>query len=120
MPASPDVEAWFQPLDHLHPLKDAMQRVRSIVLAVDDRVEEEIKWRSPTFMLEGNIARIDPRTKKQVNLMLHQGAKLPGAHPLLEGGAGTVRFMRFESAADVTKKRNGLEAAIRAWIDLKS
>ena len=70
MPASPDVEAWFQALDH--PLNDAMRRVRSIVLAMDDRVEEEIKWRSPAFMFEGNIASIDPRTKKHVNLMFHQ------------------------------------------------
>ena len=118
MPASPDVEAWFQAFDH--PLKDAMRRVRSIVLAMDDRVEEEIKWRSPAFMFEGNIASIDPRTKKDVNLMFHQGANLPAKHPLLEGGAETVRFMRFESAANVTEKRKGLEAAIRAWIDLKS
>jgi hypothetical protein len=118
VPANPDVEAWFRTLDH--PLKDAMQIVRSIVLRVDDRIEEAIKWKSPTFMFEGNIASIDPRTKKQVNLMFHQGAKLVGKHPLLEGGAGTVRYMRFDSAADVTKKRKGLEAAIRAWIDLKS
>jgi hypothetical protein len=83
VPANPDVEAWFEALDH--PLKDAMQIVRSIVLRVDERVEEAIKWKSPTFMFEGNIASIDPRTKRQVNLMSHQGAKLPGEHPLLEG-----------------------------------
>jgi hypothetical protein len=113
----PAVEAWFKALDH--PLKDVMLRVRSIVLGVDDRVEEAIKWKSPTFMFRGNIASIDPRTKKQVNLMFHQGAKLPGKHPLLEGGAGTVRYMR-DDAEDVTKKRKALEAAIRAWIELKS
>ena len=118
MGTDPAVEAWFKDLDH--PLKDVMLRVRSIVLGVDDRVEEAIKWKSPTFMFRGNIASIGPRTKKQVNLMFHQGAKLPGKHPLLEGGAGTVRFMRFDDAEDVTKKRKALEAAIRAWIELKS
>lgn len=118
MGASPDVQAWFESLEH--PLKDAMLRVRAVVLRVDDRIEEAIKWKSPTFMFQGNIASIDPRTKKQVNLMFHQGAKLPGTHPLLEGGAGTVRYMRFDDVADVTKKRKSLEAAIRAWIQLKS
>lgn len=35
-------------------------------------------------------------------------------------GAGTVHSMRFDDATDVTKNRKGLEAAIRAWIRLKS
>jgi hypothetical protein len=116
--ANPDVEAWFEVLDH--PLKEAMLRVRSTILAVDGRVEEALKWKSPTFMFEGNIASIDPRTKKHVNLMFHQGALLPGKHPMLEGGKGTVRYLRFADVDDVGRKRKALEAAIRAWIRLKS
>ena len=41
-----------------------MQQVRSTILRVDDRIEEALKWKSPTFMFEGNIASIDPRSKK--------------------------------------------------------
>src|SRR5262245_15509297 len=97
-----------------------MLRVRSTILAVDDRIGETIKWKSPTFVFEGNIASIDPRTKKQVSLMFHQGAALPGKHPLLEGGGATVRYLRFDDLEDVGRKRKALEAAIRAWIKLKS
>ena len=117
MATNPEVEDWFRDLDH--PLKDVMLRVRKIVLATDKRVTEAIKWKSPTFMFEGNLASIDPRSKKHVSLMFHQGAALLGKHPRLEGGRGTVRYMRFANAADVVAQRRDLEAAVRAWCMLK-
>jgi hypothetical protein len=113
---NPDVEAWFRDLDH--PLKDVMLRVRKIILATDKRVTEAIKWKSPTFMFEGNLASIDPRSKKHVSLMFHKGASLPGKHPHLEGGAGTVRYMRVADAKDLTARRRDLEAAVRAACEL--
>jgi hypothetical protein len=50
---------------------------------------------------------------------LPSGAKLPGKHPKLEGGGGTVRYLRFTDEADVARKKKDLEKAIRAWITLK-
>jgi hypothetical protein len=38
---SPEVDAWFRALDH--PLKDAMLRVRKIILGTDRRLTETIK-----------------------------------------------------------------------------
>jgi Domain of unknown function (DU1801) len=73
----------------------------------------------PTFVFRGNLASIDPRSKKHVSLMFHQGAKLPGDNPALEGGGATVRYLRFADDADLRAKRKDLEAAVRAWIDLK-
>jgi hypothetical protein len=118
VPTDPEVEAWF--VQSEHPLKPVMLVVRATILAVDPRIGEAIKWKSPTFTFQGNIASIDPRTRQYVNLMFHQGAKLPGAHPTLEGGAGTVKYLRFTDLADVEAKRGDLEAAVRAWIELKS
>ncbi len=51
--------------------------------------------------------------------MFHQGASLPGKHPRLEGGGGTVRYLRFADADDVKQKKGDLEAAVKAWIKLK-
>lgn len=110
MGKSAEVDAWFEELDH--PLKDEMLEVRKIILKTDKRIGETIKWKSPTFVFEGNMASIDPRTKKHVNLMFHLEASLPGKHPQLEGGGGTVRYMRFADAAEVKKKRPDLEAAV--------
>jgi hypothetical protein len=117
MPRNPEVDTFVTELGH--PLEKEIQAVRRIVLGVDRRITETIKWKSPTFVFEGNIASIEPRSKKQVSLLFHQGAKLPGKHPKLEGGGGTVRYLRFADQAEVAKKRKDLENAVRAWIELK-
>jgi hypothetical protein len=36
-----------------------MRRAREIILGVDDRVTESIKWQTPTFAYRGNIGRAD-------------------------------------------------------------
>jgi hypothetical protein len=117
MPRNPEVDAFIAELGH--PLEKEIRAVRRIVLGVDRRITETIKWKSPTFVFEGNIASIEPRSKKQVSLLFHQGAKLPGKHPALEGGGGTVRYLRFADAAEVKRKQKDLENAIKAWIALK-
>ena len=117
MPRDPDVDAFVTELQH--PLGAAIDAVRDVVLGVDPRITETIKWKSPTFMFQGNIASIEPRSKKQVSVLFHQGATLPGKHPLLEGGGGTVKYLRFADEADVKRKRKDLEKAIQAWIALK-
>jgi hypothetical protein len=117
MAGNPEVSAWFKDLDH--PLKKSMLEVRKIIMATDRRLTETIKWKSPTFVFEGNMASIDPKAKQHVQLMFHQGAALPGKHPKLEGGGGTVRYLRFEDADAVQAKKRDLEAAVRAWIKLK-
>lgn len=118
MGTDPEVDRWFADLDH--PLKDDMLQVRKIILGADRRITETIKWKSPTFMFEGNMASINPRSKKNVQLMFHTGAKLPGKHPRLEGGGGTARYMSFADAADAKAKKPDLEAAVRAWIELQT
>ncbi len=118
MPRNLEVEQWLQGFDH--PLKDAILRVRKIVLGSDKRVEECVKWKSPTFTYKGNIASINPNTKKKVNLMFHQGAKIPGNHPTLVGGGGTVKYMYFADVSEVERQRSEIETVVRAWCELKA
>lgn len=114
MATNPDVDAWFD--DYEHPAKDAMLRVREIILSYD-RMTETIKWKSPTFMYEGNMASFNPRTKAHVSLMFHTGATIPGDHPLLEGGGETVRYMKFSDLDDVESARDDLRAIVAAWCE---
>lgn len=114
MSTTPEVDAWFEEYDH--PAKDAMLRVREIILA-DDRMTETIKWKSPTFMYEGNMASFNPRTKAHVSLMFHTGASIPGSHPRLEGGGDTARYMKFTDLDDVEDAREEIEAVVRAWCE---
>lgn len=114
MPTSPEVDAWFE--EYEHPAKDTMLRVREIILA-DDRMSETIKWKSPTFICEGNMASFNPRTKAHVSLMFHTGASIPGSHPRLEGGGDTARYMKFTDLDDVEKSRGEIEAVVAAWCE---
>lgn len=116
MSGASDVDDWFA--DRAHPMEAEMQRVRAIVLGVDQRITEAIKWQTPTFVFEGNIASFSP-AKKLVSLMFHRGAGIPGDHPGLEGDARLVRTMRFTSMAEIDARTAELEAVIRAWIVLK-
>ena len=118
MPRNKEVDAWFERYEN--PLKDTMLRVRDIILAADERMDECIKWQSPTFTFEGNLASFNPRSKQHVSLMFHTGAQIPGDHPRLEGGGDTGRYMRIADLADAEAVRGDLEAIVRSWCDLKS
>jgi hypothetical protein len=114
MPTSPEVDARFE--EYEHPAKDTKLRVREIILG-DDRMTETIKWKSPTFMYEGNMASFNPRTKAHVSLMFHNGASIPGSHPRLEGGGDTARYMKFTDLDDVEGARGAIEAVVAAWCE---
>ncbi len=57
-----------------------MQRIRELVLASDDRIDECTKWKAPTFTYRGNLASFYPKSRQNASLMFHQGAKIPGDH----------------------------------------
>ena len=118
MGRSTEVEQWLE--DFEHPLKDAIMRVREIVLGCDERVGECIKWKSPTFTYRGNIASINPKSKKKASLMFHRGAEIPGNHPRLVGGGGTVKYMYFADTAEVEAQGSAIESVIRTWCEMRA
>ena len=95
-------------------LKANMSANAEIILE-DERMSEDIKWKSPTFIYEGNMASFNPRTKAHVSLMFHTGASIPGSHSLLEGGGETARYARFQDLADVEAKADLLRSVVGAW-----
>ncbi|HET6754802.1 MAG TPA: DUF1801 domain-containing protein [Jiangellaceae bacterium] len=111
---SPDVDAWFA--DFQHPLKDAMLRVREIILE-EPRMEESIKWKTPTFGYRGNLASFNPRSKAHVSLLFHTGASIPGEHRRLEGGGDTARYMRLADLTEVEAAADDLRRVVAAWCD---
>jgi hypothetical protein len=117
MATNPEVDAWFAALNH--PQKGTMQRVREAILAADERIEETIKWKSPTFTFKGNIASINPQAKQFVSLMFHRGADIPGEYPSLSGSGEVARYMRFEDEANVSKLTPELQSIVRAWVGMK-
>ena len=118
MAINPEVDAYLEDLNH--PLKDVMQAVRTAILDADERMTETIKWKSPTFVYEGNLASINPRAKAHISLMFHTGAHIPGDFPHLEGGEKVARYMRFPDLETVEARRDELNSVVAAWCDLKS
>lgn len=112
----PEVDRWFAERDH--PLDDAMRLARDIILDADDRVTECIKWKTPTFVFNGNIVSFNP-SKQLVSLLFNRGAEIPGDHPRLEGDGKLVRTMRFADREEVEAARDELQAVIRLWCRAK-
>jgi hypothetical protein len=117
MPRNPEVDAFLADLDH--PLRDEIKAVRAIVLGVDKRITESIKWGGPTFAYQGNIATIPPRTKKAVQLFFQHGALIGARYGVLEGDGDHVRTINFKDKAEIAAKKAGTVKAIKAWIKHK-
>ena len=117
MNENPEVTRWFDELEH--PLKDVILAVRATFLEADERVSETIKWKSPTFVYEGNLASIDPKAKKHVAVLFHRGAEIPGDHSILEGEGRLARYARFHDLASVESGREQVAAVTRAWCDTR-
>jgi hypothetical protein len=115
MGRSPEVDAWFE--RYQNPMKDVVLRIREIVLDADPRIDECIKWQAPTFTYCGNLASFYPKSKQHASLMFHTGAKIPGAHPRLEGTGDTSRVLKIGSLAEADQAKPDLERLVKAWCD---
>jgi hypothetical protein len=118
MPRNPTVDKFMASLNH--PYKAEIEKLREIILRADGKIDEDIKWKCPTFVYNGNIASIVVRTKSHVQLMFHTGATLEDDAGLLEGEGKLVRFARFQNMAEVKQKRKALEALVKKWVKMKS
>ena len=97
-----------------------MLRVREVILEADSRMEESVKWSTPTFAFDGNLASFQPRAKRFVSLLFHRGSEIPGDHTRLEGEGRLARTMRFTDLANVEASKGDLEAVVRAWCEWKA
>ncbi len=117
MNTNPKVDDYLKKKDH--PMAKEIDRVRKIILETDDRIEEDIKWSSPTFIYKGNIASFFMNAKKFVSLMFHKGATISDNSGLLQGDGKEARVARFENAQDIERKKESLQEVIREWIKMQ-
>jgi len=114
---SPEVDEWFDAYDN--PMKDVLLYMRGLILGCDERVEESIKWKSPTFSYRGNIASFNPRSKQHASLMFHTGASIPGDFPHLEGSGEVARYLTAADLAEAEELGPELIAIVKAWCHMK-
>jgi hypothetical protein len=113
---SADVERWFT--TKKPPAEQAMRRVREVILRADPRLTEYLKYGSVHFGFEGDFVTFVQADKKNVNLMFHRGARIPGKFAHLEGTHPSARFMRFADIPEVERRAAELSAIAVAWCRL--
>jgi uncharacterized protein YdeI (YjbR/CyaY-like superfamily) len=117
MNKNPEVDAFL--VKKNHPMTLEINQVREIILSTDDRITEAIMWCCPTFIYKGNMASYFLNARKFVSLMFHKGAFIKDQSGLLEGDGKEGRVARFESLADINKKKKALEGVVKEWIRMQ-
>lgn len=113
-----------------HPLADAIALLRSTVLAADSRIGEHVKWNSPAYFYNAEMAPYDPKTYQRDMLVLNlakpthillvfpSGAIIPDPDGILEGNyPDGRRMLTLRSTEEVAAKATALQGLLRAWIE---
>lgn len=122
---SPDAVADFlAALDD--PRREALAALCDTIREVDPRIQGEIKWNAPSFLIIEHFATTGLDRGDGLRLVLHMGAKKqagpvslaiedPGG--LLDWKSPDRAIVTFADHADVVARREPLQSILRQWID---
>ncbi|MBK9925346.1 MAG: DUF1801 domain-containing protein [Anaerolineales bacterium] len=103
-----------------HPLKAEVEAVRSIIKGVNKDINEEIKWKAPSFNYKGEyLVTFNLRDEKRIHLVFHNPQISKIKSKLLEGDYKDRRMAYFEDIKDVKAKKPTLEKALKDLIKLQ-
>jgi uncharacterized protein YdhG (YjbR/CyaY superfamily) len=103
-----------------HPLKAEIEALRSIIKGVNKDINEEIKWRAPSFNFKGEyLVTFNLRDEKRVHLVFHNPMIAKVKSELLEGDYVDRRMVYFAGMKDVKAKKPALEKALKDLIKLQ-
>lgn len=110
-----------------HPLKDAMTKMREIILSVDAAITEQIKWKSPSFCYNGDDRVTFNIRSDKVMLIFHRGAKVKESHGigrLIDDPSGMLKWItddravvEFAAFDKVSENEVALRDVVRRWIN---
>jgi hypothetical protein len=121
--ANGDVETFLASLEH--PFKREVLALRQLILGVDARIAEGIKWNAPSFRTSEWFATFQLRAKGEVQLILHLGAKkrpelakLEIADPasLLEWLGPERASVKFRDREHIDRTRSDFVEIVRQWV----
>ena len=100
-----------------HPLKAEIEALRSIIKGVNKDINEEIKWKAPSFNFKGEyLVTFNLRDEKRVHLVFHNPMIAKVKSELLEGDYVDRRMAYFADMKDVKAKKALLEKALKELI----
>ena len=116
------VDEYLTALEHPH--KKEIQALRKVILGLDTRILEEVKWNAPSFRLMDHFATFRLHPVPMFQLVLHTGAKKGSPKQFrLDDPSGLVKWaakdrctISFESNADALAKRDTVTGIIKDWI----
>jgi hypothetical protein len=117
------VDAYMAALKHPH--KEAVEELRALILSVDKRVKEDVKWKAPSFLITDHFATLRLHPAPNLQVILHAGAKarpsprqfvIDDTARLLKWAAPGRCVAAFSSVDDVRVRAKAFKAIVRAWI----
>lgn len=106
------------------PLRAGIDQLREIIASVSDKIDEEVKWNSPSFRIGEHFATIRLNGKVPIQLILHLGAKkaaLPSG--AIQDPDGLLQWLGpdracidFAAPGDVGRRADSLKAILGQWI----
>jgi uncharacterized protein YdhG (YjbR/CyaY superfamily) len=103
-----------------HPLKAEVEALRSIIKGVHKDINEEIKWKAPSFNYKGEyLVTFNLWEKERIHLVFHNPQISRVKSELLEGNYVDRRMAYFADMRDVKAKKSMLEKALKDLIKLQ-
>ena len=101
-----------------HPLKDAIELVRTLILESNPGILEQVKWNAPSFRHKYDFVTFNVRPADKIHLVFHHPFIASIKSPMLEGDYKDRRMVYFKNKAEIEKGRVELQQVIKQWIKL--
>ena len=109
-----------------HPLHVEIQQVRTIMLGIDPTIVEAVKWNTASYRTSEFFAAIHLRSRDQVQLVFHTGAKVKATAVTgitFADPAGLCAWLAKDrclvtlgAGKQIAANRPAFEALVREWI----
>lgn len=111
-----------------HPFRSEIELLRNIILSVNNKLTENIKWNGPNYFVENEdriTMRIQPPVE-QVQLIFHRGAKkqeqpknklITSTSKLLIWKENDRAVITYKSMKDIENSSSELSDIIKDWIN---
>ena len=117
MPKADQVNDYMEKLEH--PFKQEIEQLRRIILNANPKLQERIKWNSPSFYYIKDLAAFNLRANGYVQIIfIFYDGKMIEDSSLLQGNWKDRREARFYSMIDIEEKQVALEQFVNNWIKL--
>jgi len=120
-----EVDTYLASLDH--PLASEVRELREAILELDERITERIKWKAPSFVVDGDDrVTFALRPGKGLEVILHRGVAVRDdtAAFRFDDDSGIARWatpdrgiVSLPDAAAIDARRDLLLVLVRRWID---